>query len=109
MSKQCSLVLIIGCCVLHSAPADTIQLKEKATIVGKILSEKREQVAVDIGYTVLVVPRNQILKISRTDAPEQTAQPAVATKAADKSQPLPLKPGLYSAPIKPGTIRNVRD
>jgi len=51
------------------ARADTIQLKDKGTVAGKILAEKREQVVVDIGYTVLTIPRDQILQISRNDAP----------------------------------------
>lgn len=32
---------------------------------GKVLVEKKESVALDIGYTVLVIPRNQIQKIVR--------------------------------------------
>ena len=58
------------------APADTIQLKEKAAITGKILSEKRDQVAVDVGYTVLVIPRNQITHISKTDDADPPADGA---------------------------------
>ena len=67
-------------CALQAAPADTIQLKEKSAIVGKILSEKRDQVVVDIGYTVLVIPRNQIAKISRTDEAETPAKAVPAPK-----------------------------
>ena len=42
------------------ASADTLQLKDKAAITGKILARKHDQVAIDVGYTVLVVPRSQI-------------------------------------------------
>ena len=56
--------------------ADTLQLKDKASITGKILSEKRDQVAMDVGYTVLVIPRSQITKILKADDAE------LATKVA---------------------------
>ena len=58
----------IGCagpCGLHATFADVLQLKDKASVTGKILAEKHDQLVVDIGYTVLVIPRNQILKISK--------------------------------------------
>jgi len=48
------------------ASADTIQLKDQATVTGKILTEKPDSVAVDVGYTVLVVPRSAIASISKT-------------------------------------------
>ncbi len=112
MLKQCFFMSALIFCALQAAPADTIQLKEKSAIVGKILSEKRDQVVVDIGYTVLVIPRNQIAKISRTDEAETPAKavPAPKTTAvADKKEVAEAKPGFYVAPNKPAQIRNVRD
>jgi serine protease Do len=88
--------------------ADTLQLKDRASISGKILSEKRDQVAVDVGYTVLVIPRNQIAKIVKTDEAEISTK--VATKMpAEATEPIEPKPGFYSAPGKRGQTRNVRD
>ena len=60
---------------LSSAMADTIQLKENAAITGRILAEKPDQIAVDVGYTVLVIPRNQVAKVLRSDAPASAAKP----------------------------------
>jgi serine protease Do len=48
-----------------SAAHDQIHLKEKGAINGKILAEKKDQIVIDVGYTVLVVPRDQISKILR--------------------------------------------
>src|SRR6267378_5454673 len=95
MLKQCFFVSGLILCGLQAAPADTIQLKEKSAIVGKILSEKRDQVVVDVGYTVLVIPRNQIAKISKTDEAETSAKagPAPKTTAvADKKEVAEAKP-----------------
>ena len=52
------------------ASADTVQLKDKSSVSGRVLAEKRDILAVDIGYTVLTIPRNQVVKVikeSETD------------------------------------------
>jgi len=71
--------LIFGILIggLQTAPAEVIQLKDKAVVAGKILAEKRDQVIVDLGFTVLTVPRNQIVKISKEEAPEPKAKPSL--------------------------------
>ena len=47
--------------------ADTIRLKD-ATITGKILAEKSDALVVDLGFTVLVVPRNFITAVTKSAA-----------------------------------------
>jgi serine protease Do len=42
---------------------DTLQLRDDASITGRIVAEKSEAVAVDLGYTILMVPRSAISKI----------------------------------------------
>jgi serine protease Do len=68
--KQFALTVLI-LCAADFASGDTIQLKDKAAVTGKILAEKTDSVVVDVGYTVIVVPRSSIIGISR-DA-ERTA------------------------------------
>lgn len=48
-------------------PAETILLKEKASVTGKILTEKKDVVVMDLGYTVLTVPRSQIVRITKDE------------------------------------------
>jgi serine protease Do len=56
-----------------NAPADTIQLKDKAAVTGKILAEKPDSIVLDVGYTVLVVPRSAVSGIFKTgNVPPQT-------------------------------------
>jgi len=45
--------------------ADIVQLKNQAAITGKILAEKSDSVVVDVGYTVLVIPKSAVTKISK--------------------------------------------
>ena len=68
-------IAIIG---FPSAPVfgDKVELKDAASITGRILAEKDEHIAVDVGYTVLMIPRDAITNIT-TDEPETENEPAV--------------------------------
>jgi serine protease Do len=88
--------------------AETIQLKDKASVVGKILAEKRDLVVVDVGFTVLSIPRNQITKISKSDGAVSDPAPIVAPVEEEKSA-ISSKPGFYSALTRSGPTSNVRD
>ncbi len=109
MLKKCVLPLLLAAGT--AAYADVIQLKESAEVSGKIVADKRDQVAVDIGYTVLVIPRNQILKIFKGEA----AAPAPSKSAASKSAPanakgIPIsKAGFYTANPKSMPELSVRE
>ena len=102
-------------CGAPSALADTLQLKDNATISGKILAEKHDSVAVDIGYTVLVVPRTSIASISKGDESPAVAKPSPKSKAAAKPATTETKSAgetrsdLYYAATRPAPERNVRD
>jgi serine protease Do len=87
-------------------PAATVELKDKASVSGKILAEKPDQIVVDIGYTVLVIPRNQVLSLlndsASASAPQTPASFPVLmnagpgagkTRATQSSPPLPTKSG----------------
>lgn len=108
------LVTALGCGLAAGARADTVQLKDKAAITGKILAEKHDQVAVDVGYTVLVIPRNQITRINRADdlvPPVKSEEPAVVKPALQETR-VPAErsdPGFYSSGSKAAQVRNVRD
>src|ERR1700685_2673535 len=66
-------------CAANFAFADTVQLKDSASLTGKILAEKADSVVVDVGYTVLVVPRTDIAGIKKSSdiAPSGTATSAL--------------------------------
>jgi serine protease Do len=109
--------LVLG--VAGAASVDTLELKEGAAISGRVLSEKRDQVAVDVGYTVLSVPRSQIQRIVRSEsavpAPKRNgSRPASAVSPAPGAEsPATVVPdaprSFYTATARPGEVRNVRD
>jgi len=110
--KQSFFLAILAAGGLAAAAPDTILLKDKAALTGKILAEKRDQVALDIGYTVLVIPRNQITKISRAATPEATPE---TNSPPQKTVPEPAKStpsessALYATNVKPEATRTVNE
>ncbi len=78
------------------ASADTVQLKDQSAVTGKILAEKADSVVVDVGYTVLVVPRASISRVVKTN---ETNTP-VAAPATSTGQ-------FYSATTKISSLRDV--
>ncbi|MGP8234398.1 MAG: S1C family serine protease [Limisphaerales bacterium] len=69
----------------------TVELKGKASVTGTILAEKRDQIVVDIGYTVLVIPRNQVLKLlddNEAKAAAMTTPAATIPAAHPASDPV---------------------
>ena len=92
--------------------ADTIQLKDRAAVVGTILAEKPDQIVVDIGYTVLVIPRNRIAKVVKdatpgTDPKAPRGTKAAAVTAVSGAEATDVKPGFYTVASKPGPVRTV--
>jgi serine protease Do len=81
----CTLVLLC-CCVPCSA--DRIVLKEGQIITGKILVEKQTQLYVDIGITVLTIPKDKILEYKYSDTTEAEDTDAIDTDNGAASQPV---------------------
>ena len=100
-----------------SASADVVELKDAASVSGKILADRRDSVVVDVGYTVLVIPKSSVTKIisgEQTVAPKTSASgkkssPAVSAQPGVTTPVATVISGLYSVGNKAGGERNVRD
>src|SRR5437879_5381048 len=106
MLKRFALVILFSLSAFSFVYADTVQLKDKAAITGKILARKRDQIAIDIGYTVLVVPRNQIERIVEGEISgraDKKASPAVAAAPPED------QPGLFQSTSASLPERSVRE
>lgn len=76
MFARIATVALLAGLGLNTASAETVVLKEKSSVTGKILAqEKRDVVIVDLGYTVLTIPRSQIARIAKEEE-EKTCQAA---------------------------------
>jgi serine protease Do len=101
MLKKIFISLTLAGVAVLPAGADVLQLKDKAAISGKIIGEKRGEVIVDVGYTWLIVPRSDIVKITRSGEKE-TATPAAAA-------PAEIRTGMYQTAATPPPVRDVRE
>ncbi len=64
----CGLATVVLVCCLWEATdlfADTVVLKEGQRLTGEVLAEKESHIYLDIGFTVLTIPREKILKYER--------------------------------------------
>jgi serine protease Do len=114
MSKLSCFLLLLASVMI--ARTDTIQLKDRAAVSGKILADKKDSVALDIGYTVLVIPRSQIEKIIRsTDAAEPAsvknsgAKKPVVDVAATHAESPDTSNTLYKSAPANAPVRTVRE
>src|SRR5262247_292316 len=106
LTRSTALALLI----LLNAPAtfaDQLQLKDKAGITGKILAEKRDQIIVDLGFTVLTVPRSQIVRIVKGESQDRGANQSSATSAT--VAPPDSQPGIFQASGPASAERSVRE
>jgi serine protease Do len=97
--KKFAIFMLLMCGVATGAFADTIQLKDQAAVIGKVLAVKPDAV-VDIGYTVLVIPRKDIIA-RLTDGRIKT--PPVAPAGSVNT------PSFYTANVPISPARDVSD
>jgi serine protease Do len=92
---------ILASAALFGVRAETLELRDQASVTGKILVNRKDQVVVDLGFTVLVVPRAQIIRILRgeSDKPAASAPPSVAGS----------RDNLYFTAATPPPEKNVRE
>jgi serine protease Do len=81
--------------------ATTVELKGRASVTGTILADKKDQIIIDIGYTVLVIPKNQVVKLLDDNARAAKAVTAAPDPAAER--------GFYSSSVVPPPERSERE
>ena len=105
------IYILVLLCFCSACFADKIVLKEGQIITGKILVEKQTQLYVDIGITVLTIPKDKILEYhyGETSEAEKSNANGVNVKAA--SMPADNAPDrLYkTANLKKTTIEKCVD
>ncbi|HXT12943.1 MAG TPA: trypsin-like peptidase domain-containing protein [Candidatus Angelobacter sp.] len=107
LRKFVTLSALAFCVGAKGVQADMIQLKDNAAVIGKILTEKHNEVVMDIGYTVLVIPRNDIERIARADAAIASRSGSKAAAAEVKASP--VTPGFFSSGSKSAPEKSVRE
>src|SRR5262245_9639606 len=105
MLNRLSTLILLG---ISTFDADNLQLKDNAVISGRILAEKPDQVAIDVGYTVLVVPRTNIEKITPAETAKKEAPPVESTNVTPPASEK-VKAGFFRGGIADAKDRTVRE
>jgi len=92
--KHLAVAALLGCGAQFNF-ADTIQLKD-AAVTGKILAEKPDSVVVDVGFSVLQIPRTAIVGVTKATATAMTT-----------NTPLSITGQFYSVNAKPAAVRDI--
>lgn len=79
-----------------SIAADNIILQDGSSVTGTILKEKDTQVVVDIGFTVLVIPKEQILRVQYETEPNMPVSASISESNMPVIQETPVM-SLYRA------------
>lgn len=119
MRKALCMLCLLGLAARAvGAAADTVQLKGRSAITGTILAEKRDAVVVDLGYTVLVIPRQQVSRIIRgsdragrpPDGEDSLAvAPTVAESETSIAPAAAAGSDFYTTAPSASPLRNVRE
>jgi serine protease Do len=94
------------------AGADVVELKDNASVTGRILAEKPDQLVLDIGYTVLTVPKTFVVRVATTEAASAPAPKAKAAGAGTrkaKAAPTESAEAFYSTASGSRPERSVRE
>ena len=80
MFSRIAVVAVAATLVAMVAPgrAEVVLLKDKASVTGHILAEKRDLVVVDLGYTAISIPRSQVVRIVKES--EEPVGPVATTR-----------------------------
>jgi serine protease Do len=116
-SRRLIVPLLLAACAVRG---ETILLRDKAAVTGTILAEKRDLVAVDLGYTVITIPRSQIVKVVKDEEAPKTApakskdgkdsaKSVAAAAPAAKSSTRREGNDLYIVNVTPPPERSVRE
>jgi serine protease Do len=106
MLNRLATIAALGLLLAPPLFADTLQLTDDAAIKGKILAEKQDQVVIDVGFTVLSVPKAFITKI---ETGEKENSPAAASTEVPVTGPNTTPPASAALPKSlyhnPGALR----
>ena len=94
---------------ISSGFAETLQLKDKTSVTGKILAEKKDQLVVDLGFTVLVVPKNQVLKVSGDETPASPRKSATPPSTPPLGSPGDVPTEIFQTARTPLSEKSVRE
>jgi serine protease Do len=100
---------VIGCCSLFATPAidgaefETVILKDGQRVTGEVVAERATALYVDLGFDIVRIPRDHILRRAKGDGPGPIAKSASRATELDTS-------GFYTTGMmKPAPVKELVD
>ncbi|RME95646.1 MAG: peptidase S1 [Verrucomicrobia bacterium] len=108
MLKLSLSLCALGLAGVLPAAAEVLQLRDGAAVEGRILAEKPAHYVVDVGYTVLLVPKEVVVERRETlaPAPGATGTPSAPATAATAMASVP---GFFTVSDGTRPERSVRE
>ncbi len=100
------LIVLLVC---NLCAADTVVLKQGQSLTGEILAEKENLLYLDIGVTVLTIPKENILEYEYTKAPETEGSDVNALGAETDTSQRPVGQLYHYANLEKTTIEKCVD
>jgi serine protease Do len=91
------------------APLSTLVLKDKASITGRVVESRPDMMVVDVGYTVLLVPRSAIMEVEKPGVGRGSVRQSPEAAGPAPKPAGPQAQGIYSTASTPPPERNVRE
>lgn len=111
LRRLCVVALLMAGWSNGSWAVETLTLKDGAAITGRILTEKPEHYVVDLGYTVVLVPKGEVIHRGEEAEAPAPGMPAPSPAAAATPAPAagPNGMDLFSAADASGPELSVRE
>jgi serine protease Do len=103
MWKRSLCFVAAGALAVTPLAAEVFQLRDGASIRGQLLTEKPRQYVVDVGYTVLLIPRDAVLEVKSDTETAPDEDPAGAAETTSEAG------GLFTLGNGRGKERSVRE
>lgn len=94
---RCLLIAVLASTASRASAMSTVKLKSGASIQGDVLTERADRVVVDLGFSVLSVPRDEIERI--------TAENVSGAKSEDTADLYRISAGQASLTVKENVDR----
>ena len=96
-----SVLGLLACRIAAAAGFETVTLKDGQRITGEVVAEKTGALYVDLGYDLLRIPRDQVLKRSKIDEVESETRLTARSTDLDSS-------GFYTTGVlKPSSVKDL--
>ncbi len=104
--RTCFAAIVLSFFVVSAAMADTVILKGGHQVSGQVLKADKDVVIVDLGVTVLRLPRSKVVRIEKAEAKTPKTKPQAKEKPPSQQKESASWQMFRTALLQPTTIED---